>query len=111
MRAGVPVVPITVIGSEETMPMLAKSSLLARLLRVPYVPITANMLLLGPLGLLGYFPAKIRIRVLDPVYFDIEPDQDRYPKSRIFEEAEAIRRNMQSNIYDMLRRRRSVWFG
>ncbi|HUE60479.1 MAG TPA: lysophospholipid acyltransferase family protein [Acidimicrobiales bacterium] len=111
MRAGVPVVPITVIGSEETMPTLAKSSLLARLLRVPYVPITANMLLLGPLGLLGYFPAKIRIRVLDPVYFDIEPDQDRYPKSRIFEEAEAIRRNMQSNIYDMLRRRRSVWFG
>ena len=111
MRAGVPVVPITVIGSEETMPTLAKSSLLARILRVPYVPITANMLLLGPLGLLGYFPAKIRIRVLDPVYFDIEPDQDRYPKSRIFEEAEAIRRNMQSNIYDMLRRRRSVWFG
>ena len=111
MRAGVPVVPMTVIGAEETMPTLAKSSRLARLLRVPYVPITANMLLLGPLGLLGYFPAKIRIRVLDPVYFDVEPDQDRYPKSRIFEEAEAIRRRMQSNIYDMLRRRRSVWFG
>ena len=111
MRAGVPVVPMTVIGSEETMPTIAKSGRLARLLRVPYVPITANMLLLGPLGLLGYFPAKIRIRVLDPVYFDVEPDQDRYPKSRIFEEAEAIRRNMQSNIYDMLRHRRSVWFG
>ena len=111
MRAGVPVVPMTVIGSEETMPTLAKSTRLARLLRVPYVPITANMLLLGPLGLLGYFPAKIRIRVLDPVYFDVEPDQDRYPKSRIFEEAEAIRRNMQSNIYDMLRHRRNVWFG
>lgn len=111
MRAGAPVVPITVIGSEEAMPTLAKSSRLSRLLGVPYVPITANMLLLGPLGLLGYFPAKIRIRVLDPVYFDVEPDQDRYPKSRIFEEAEAIRRNMQSSIYDMLRHRRSVWYG
>jgi 1-acyl-sn-glycerol-3-phosphate acyltransferase len=111
MRAGAPVVPITVIGSEEAMPTLAKSNRLSRLLGVPYVPITANMLLLGPLGLLGYFPAKIRIRVLDPVYFDVEPDQDRYPKSRIFEEAEAIRRNMQSNIYDMLRHRRSVWYG
>ena len=110
MRAGAPVVPITVIGSEEAMPTLAKSNRLSRLLGVPYVPITANMLLLGPLGLLGYFPAKIRIRVLDPVYFDVEPDQDRYPKSRIFEEAEAIRRNMQSNIYDMLRHRRSVWY-
>jgi 1-acyl-sn-glycerol-3-phosphate acyltransferase len=111
MRAGVPVVPITVIGSEEVMPMLAKFNPLARLLGVPYAPITANMLLLGPLGLIGYFPAKIRVRVLDPVYFDVEPDQDRYPKSRIFEEAETIRRNMQSNIYDMLRHRRSVWFG
>ena len=111
MRAGAPVVPITVIGSEEAMPTVAKSNRLSRILGVPYVPITANMLLLGPLGLLGYFPAKIRIRVLDPVYFDVEPDQDRYPKSRIFEEAEAIRRNMQSNIYDMLRHRRSVWYG
>jgi 1-acyl-sn-glycerol-3-phosphate acyltransferase len=111
MRAGAPVVPITVIGSEEAMPTVAKSNRLSRILGVPYVPITANMLLLGPLGLLGYFPAKIRIRVLDPVYFDVEPDQERYPKSRIFEEAEAIRRNMQSNIYDMLRHRRSVWYG
>lgn len=111
MRAGVPVVPLTVIGSEEAMPTITKSNLLSRILGVPYVPITANMLLLGPLGLLGYFPAKIRIRVLDPVYFDVEPDQDRYPKSRIFEEAEAVRRNMQASIYDMLRHRRSVWFG
>ncbi|HEX6395143.1 MAG TPA: lysophospholipid acyltransferase family protein [Acidimicrobiales bacterium] len=111
MRAGVPVVPMVVIGAEETMPLLTKSNRLARILHVPYVPITANMLLLGPLGLLGYFPAKIKIRVLDPVFFDIEPDQDRYPKSRVFEEAESIRRNMQSNIYDMLRQRRSVWFG
>lgn len=111
MRAGVPVVPMVVIGAEEAMPLLTKSSRLARILHVPYVPITANMLLLGPLGLLGYFPAKIKIRVLDPVFFDIEPDQDRYPKSRVFEDAESIRRNMQSNIYDMLRRRHSVWFG
>src|SRR5262249_27402299 len=54
MRAGVPVLPITIIGSEEVMPILAKSDSLAKLLGVPYVPLTANMLLLGPLGLLGY---------------------------------------------------------
>jgi hypothetical protein len=29
----------------------------------------------------------------------------------VFEEAETIRRNMQASIYDMLRKRRSVWFG
>jgi 1-acyl-sn-glycerol-3-phosphate acyltransferase len=111
MRAGVPVVPIVVVGSEEAMPIVAKSTRLAKLFGVPYVPITANMLLLGPLGLLGYFPAKFTIRVLDPVVFDLPPDLDRYPRSRVFEEAEAIRQTMQQNLFEMLRQRRSVWFG
>lgn len=111
MRAGVPIVPIAVIGSEEAMPLVAKSATMARLLGVPYVPLTANMLLLGPLGLLGYFPAKIRFRVLEPVTFDVAPGQERYPRSQIFDEAERIRQQMQLEIYDMLRHRRSVWFG
>ncbi len=111
MRAGVPVVPITVVGSEEAMPIVAKSGRLARMVGLPYVPITANMLLLGPLGLVGYFPAKFKLRVLDPVTFDVPPDQDRYPRSRVFDGAESIRQEMQKNLYDMLRQRRSVWFG
>ena len=112
MRAGVPVVPIAVMGSEEAMPIVAKSSLVARATGIPYVPVTANMLLLGPvLGLVGYFPAKFRLRVLDPVYFDVPADQERYPRSRVFEEAESIRQALQRNLYDMLRRRRSIWFG
>lgn len=111
MRAGVPVVPIVVVGGEESMPMLAKSGALARALHLPYVPLTANMLLFGPLGLVTYLPAKFKLRVLDPVYFDVPADQDRYPRSRVFEQAEAIRQSMQRNIYDMLRHRRSVWFG
>jgi 1-acyl-sn-glycerol-3-phosphate acyltransferase len=94
MRAGVPVVPITVIGGEEAMPTIAKSTVVAKALGVPYVPFTANMLLLGPLGLVSYFPAKFKFRVLDPVYFDIPPNQPRYPRSRVFDEAEAIRRRM-----------------
>ena len=111
MRAGVPVIPITVVGSEEVMPILAQSPRLAKVLGVPYVPLTANMVLLGPLGLVGYFPAKLKLRVGDPVDFDVPPEQDRYPRSRVFEEAEAIRQRMQNSLYDMLRQRRSVWFG
>jgi hypothetical protein len=93
------------------MPIVAKSDFLARLLNVPYVPITANMALLGPLGLLAYFPAKIRFRVLEPVHFDVAPGQERYPKSRVFDEAEAIRSSMQEALVEMLAARRSVWFG
>ena len=111
MRAGVPIVPIAVVGAEESMPILARSGTLARILGVPYVPFTANLALLGPLGLLGYFPAKFKLRVLDPVRFDVPEGMERYPRSRIMEESEAIRTRIQDALFDMLSRRRSVWFG
>jgi hypothetical protein len=93
------------------MPLLYKSARGAKLLGVPYFPVTANMLLLGPLGLVAPFPAKFRLRVLPPVHFDVPPDQERYSRSRVMEEAEKIREEMQQSLYDMLRTRRSVWFG
>jgi 1-acyl-sn-glycerol-3-phosphate acyltransferase len=111
MRAGVPIVPITVVGAEESMPIVYKSPALAKAIGAPYVPVTANMLLFGPLGVVLYFPAKFRLRVLDPVRFDVPPDQERYSKSRVMDEAEGIRVAMQESLYDMLRQRRSVWFG
>jgi hypothetical protein len=69
------------------------------------------MLAFGPLGALLYFPTKIKLRVLDPVYFDVDPDQHRYSRSRIMDESEAIRQKIQEALYDMLRQRQSVWFG
>jgi 1-acyl-sn-glycerol-3-phosphate acyltransferase len=114
MRAGVPIIPIAVVGAEEAMPILWKSPQLAKLLGLPYLPVTANMAAfagLGPLGALLPLPAKIRIRVLEPVHFDVEPDQPRYSRSRIMDESEHIRQTIQEALYDMLRTRRSVWFG
>ncbi|MEO5680273.1 MAG: lysophospholipid acyltransferase family protein [Acidimicrobiales bacterium] len=112
MRAGVPVIPIAVVGAEEAMPTLWKSPAIARALGLPYFPITANMLLLGPLlGLVGYLPAKFKLKVLDPVVFDVPADQERYSKSRVMDEAEAIRVSIQEALYEMLRQRQSVWRG
>jgi len=111
MRAGVPVVPIVCIGAEESMPIVFKLPTLAKIINVPYVPVTANMLLLGPLGVLAYFPSKFKLRVLDPVTFNMPSGQERYSKSRIMDEAENIRNLMQETIYEMLRDRRSVLFG
>ncbi len=111
MRAGVPVVPIAVVGAEEAMPILYKNGTLAKLLGVPYVPLTANMLVLGPVAGLLPLPAKIKIRVLDPVHFDVEPDQPRYSRSLIMDESERIRQLIQEAVVDMLRQRESVWFG
>jgi 1-acyl-sn-glycerol-3-phosphate acyltransferase len=111
MRSGVPIVPIAVVGSEEAMPIIYKNAALAKAIGVPYVPITANMLAFGPLGIALPFPAKMKLKVLDPIYFDEAPDQERYSKSKIMDTAESIRVSMQETLYDMLRARKSIWFG
>jgi 1-acyl-sn-glycerol-3-phosphate acyltransferase len=112
MRAGVPIVPLAVIGAEESMPIVWKSHIVAKAVGLPYFPLTANALMFGPvLGTIGYFPAKFKIRVLDPVRFDVAPGQERYSRSRIMDESEHVREQIQSALYEMLRERRSVWFG
>jgi 1-acyl-sn-glycerol-3-phosphate acyltransferase len=111
LRAGVPIIPIATVGAEESMPIVYKSPTLARLLGLPYFPITANMLVLGPLGIVTWFPAKFRMRVLEPITFDEPPDQPRYSRSRIMDSAEMIRQRIQEALYDMLRQRQSVWRG
>jgi 1-acyl-sn-glycerol-3-phosphate acyltransferase len=112
MRAGVPVVPIAVIGAEESMPILFRLPSVARALKLPYLPVTANHLLLGPvLGSVVYLPAKFRFRVLEPVHFDVDPGKDKYPRGRIMDESEAIRQQLQTTLHDMLAHRRSIWFG
>ena len=65
-RAGVPILPVSVIGSEETYPMIADVRPLAQLLGMPYFPVTPTWPLLGPLGLLP-LPSKWRITFHPPV--------------------------------------------
>jgi 1-acyl-sn-glycerol-3-phosphate acyltransferase len=112
MRAGVPIVPIAVVGAEESMPTLWKSPTAAKLTRLPYFPVTANMLAFGPLlGPFVYFPAKFKLKVLDPVTMDVAPDQDRYSRSHIMDVSEGIRQSLQETLLAMLADRSSVWFG
>jgi 1-acyl-sn-glycerol-3-phosphate acyltransferase len=112
MRAGVPIVPIAVVGAEESMPTLWKSSAVAKATRLPYFPVTANMLAFGPLlGPFMYFPAKFKLKVLDPVTMDVAPDQDRYSRSRIMDTSEGIRQSLQETLLEMLAERSSIWFG
>ena len=93
------------------MPLMFKHPSVAKAIGVPYFPVTANMLALGPLGALASFPSKFKLRVLDPIRFDVPPDQARYSRSRIMDESENIRQRIQEELYDMLQQRRSVWFG
>jgi 1-acyl-sn-glycerol-3-phosphate acyltransferase len=107
MRAGVPVVPIVLMGTEDATPTLS-------VLRVAGqdVPITLNSLLFGPLlGAVLQFPAKIRARVLPPIHFDEPPDQHAYPRALVMDYAEEIRGKLQRALSQMVQRRESVWRG
>jgi 1-acyl-sn-glycerol-3-phosphate acyltransferase len=111
MRAQVPIVPIAVVGAEESMPVFAQLSALQKLTGLLYFPITPTFPHFGLLGFLGYLPAKFKIRFLEPIPTDQwgpEPYKDRGLVQSV---ADDIRARIQDELYDMLAKRTSVWFG
>src|SRR5919197_4491995 len=109
MRAGVPIVPICVVGAEESAPVFAQLGFFKRLTGLLYFPITPTLPHFGLLGMLGYLPAKFRIRFLEPIPF--EEDGLYADKALVQTVAHEVRARIQENLWDMLRKRKSVWFG
>ncbi len=109
MRARVPIVPVALIGAEEAAPIFAHVNPLAKLTGLTYFPITPTFPHFGLLGMAGYLPAKFKIRFLPPIRFDEEGlDRD---KSLVQSVAQDVRARIQENVWEMVGRRRSVWFG
>jgi 1-acyl-sn-glycerol-3-phosphate acyltransferase len=109
MRARVPIVPVSVVGAEEAAPVFAQMGLLQRLTGLLYVPLTPTFPHLGPLGMLGYLPAKFKLRFLEPVTFD-QPDA--YEDGALVQTvAHDVRARIQESLWDMLGTRKSVWMG
>ena len=80
MRAQAPIVPIAVVGAEESMPMFAQLRALQKLTGLLYFPITRRSRTSGCSASLGYLPAKFKIRFLEPIPTDQwgpEPYNDR----------------------------------
>ena len=111
MRARRPIVPIAVVGAEEAAPIFAHLGFLKRVTGLLYVPLTPTFPHGGLLGMLGYLPAKLRIRFLDPIpttQWGDEPWKDRALVQTVAEEIRAL---IQEELYGMLAKRRSIWFG
>lgn len=109
MRAQAPIIPVCVIGAEESAPIFAQVNVLQRLTGLIYFPLTPTFPWLGPLGMLGYLPAKFKLRFLEPIYF--EEDRMWEDKALVQTVAHEIRARIQENVLDMLKTRKSVWFG
>ncbi|WP_214327270.1 lysophospholipid acyltransferase family protein [Nonomuraea sediminis] len=69
IRAGVPIVPVAIVGAEEVYPKIGDLKSLARLFGLPYLPITPLFPLLGPLGLVP-LPSKWMIEFGEPIRTD-----------------------------------------
>lgn len=108
LRAGAPMIPVAVVGSEEIYPKVGESQLLARLTGAPYFPITPTFPLLGPLGVVP-LPSKWRIEFGEPIptaHYGPDAADDR---TLVFELSERVREEVQRMVYENLVRRGSAF--
>jgi 1-acyl-sn-glycerol-3-phosphate acyltransferase len=108
LATGAPIVPVSIVGSEEIHPMLGNARTLARVLNLPYFPITPTFPWLGPLGLVP-LPSKWYLEFGEPIPTDgYGPDAVDDP-ALLFELTDRVRETIQNTLYRLLVQRRSVW--
>ncbi|MBS41764.1 MAG: glycerol acyltransferase [Nocardioides sp.] len=108
LRTGVPIVPLSVVGAEEIYPLVGNIPALARLLGVPYIPITPLFPLLGPLGLVP-LPSKWLMEFGEPVRTDEYDDGAADDPMLVFDVTDQVRESIQQTLYSLLMQRRSVF--
>ena len=111
MRAQAPIVPIAVVGAEESQPVFAQLGLLKKLTGLAYTPLTPTFPHFGLLASLMYLPAKLTVRFLPPVRTDDMGDAPWEDKALVQNVSHEIRATIQEELFDMVGKRRSVWFG
>jgi len=108
IRTGVPIIPCSIVGAEEIYPMIGNLKSLARVLGVPYVPVTPTFPLLGPLGLVP-LPAKWLIEFGEPIptaHLGAGAADD---PMLVFNLTDQVRETIQQTLYSLLMQRRSVF--
>jgi 1-acyl-sn-glycerol-3-phosphate acyltransferase len=111
MRAEAKLVPVCVVGAEEAAPVFAQVNLMRRLTGLLYFPITPTFPWFGPLGMLGYLPAKFRIRFLEPIDTASMGPDGVADKALVQSISQEVRARIQDGLEEMVSRRRSVWLG
>ncbi len=111
LKTGSPVIPTAVIGAEEIHPLIYKSTVLARPLGIPYIPITPTLPWLGLLGLIP-LPSKWTIIFGEPIRFSPKyGPKDAEDQLLVNRLSEMVRGRIQEMIVEAMKHRRSVWFG
>jgi 1-acyl-sn-glycerol-3-phosphate acyltransferase len=111
MQAGVPIVPVAVVGAEEAMPIFAHIPLLQRMTGLIYFPVNHAFPHFGLAAGLMYLPAKFKIRFLEPVDMSGYTPEDADDVALVQSVSEEIRAAIQSEVDALVASRESVWFG
>nr|WP_089329116.1 lysophospholipid acyltransferase family protein [Actinomadura meyerae] len=101
LRAGVPIVPCAIVGAEEIYPKIADLRPLARLLGLPYFPITPTFPLLG-LGGLVPLPSKWVIQFGPPMALEEYGLDAADDPMTVFEITDHVREKIQHMLYEAL---------
>lgn len=109
MRAGVPIVPVSIVGAEEIYPLVGNVPSLARLLGLPYLPITPFFPLLGPLGMIP-LPSKWIIEFGEPVRTDAYEPEAADDPMLLFNVTDQVRETIQQTLYKLLVDRGNAFF-
>jgi 1-acyl-sn-glycerol-3-phosphate acyltransferase len=110
LRTGLPIIPVSIVGAEEIYPKIGDIKPLARLLGLPYFPVTPFFPLLGPLGTIP-LPTKWSIEFGEPIAtdsFDAGAEED---PMLVFNLTDQVRESIQQALYKRLSQRRSVFKG
>ena len=108
LRTGVPIIPLSVVGAEETYPLVGNIPSLARLLGVPYIPVTPFFPWLGPLGLVP-LPSKWLLEFGEPIRTDEIDAGAADDPMLVFHLTDQVRETIQQTLYNLLMQRESVW--
>ena len=100
LRTGTPIIPVAIVGGEEIYPMLADVKPLARLLKLPYFPLTPTFPWLGPFGLVP-LPSKWLIEFCPPIPTAHLVDGADDPLL-IFNLADQVRETIQQTLHRLL---------
>jgi 1-acyl-sn-glycerol-3-phosphate acyltransferase len=109
LRTSVPIVPCSIVGAEEIYPILGNLKTVARLVGVPYLPVTPTFPLLGPLGLVP-LPSKWIIEFGSPVTTSVLGRHAADDPMTVFDLTDRVRETIQQTLYSLLLQRRSVFF-
>jgi 1-acyl-sn-glycerol-3-phosphate acyltransferase len=111
LKTGVPIIPCAIVGAEETYPISANMPSIARLLGLPYAPITPTWPVLGLFGLIP-LPSKWLIEFCAPVVVAQHDEGQAAAEDpmTVFDLTDQVRQTIQQTLYSLLVQRRSVFF-